>query len=542
MSIKPHINSLRCKKWYGFAKTKILQLKNYDIPGKTYIINGYRIVLKALTDLALIKAPAGLAIFRKAPGEIQIYYADMYGNGKEKPYKALSLRDAFGGKPLNPMDDGWPGNILPLALGGFDFIQLFFGARPENLVDNPSYFTYRSSISTRALAVADGAIQFNAGFFNQVSGVALPHVFSVCAIDDWYIFGIYGECRSPDYGFPALYLGAGKNRPGSLFYLDFPYDIPVGWLPDSSTWSREYCQYMYVWKHFNATSNRNVARVMCIIQGVRPGFNYDDCFFLFLEIDPVAETIYYWGYTDAEDLETLSPDMPVTLGGRVLGYWFIGAPETQASEKHGYKNIIFPIANGQIGIANYSNAKTVMFAVTDNNNPYLLTGLTFPYVWDEFTHPFCVRTVEGSPSLYLYWEEAMRYGDGTGEETDIVNLKYGSPYASWVAFPFFDEGVKLTNFIPIKVTWEHKILLATIYKELDPQDGGGMYTALLDTEKSSDWIIGQRFSETRLDRCSPTVFGEHPYVEERKKYGGTQWGWDYSYCRNYEEPPGGYPT
>jgi hypothetical protein len=183
-----------------------------------------------------------------------------------------------------------------------------------------------------------------------------------------------------------------------------------------------------------------------------------------------------------------------------------------------------------------------MFAVTDNNNPYLLTGLTFPYVWDEFTHPFCVRTVEGSPSLYLYWEEAMRYGDGTGEETDIVNLKYGSPYASWVAFPFFDEGVKLTNFIPIKVTWEHKILLATIYKELDPQDGGGMYTALLDTEKSSDWIIGQRFSETRLDRCSPTVFGEHPYVEERKKYGGTQWGWDYSYCRNYEEPPGGYPT
>ena len=541
MPLKPKINSMRCKKWFGFAKQKMLVLKQYALPVKTYIINGYEIILKPLLDLAIIKAPPGLAIFRKAPGEVQIYYADMYGYGKEKPHKALSFRDAYGGPPLNPIDDGWPGNILPLALGGWDFIQLFFGGRPEDTLTAPSYFQNRCSISTRALAVADSAIQFDKGFFNVVSGVTLPHVFSVCAIDDWYVFGIYGECRNWDYGYPQIYLGAGKNKPGSVFYLEFPYDIPTWWLPGASTWVREYCQYIYVWKHYKAALRRNVARVMLIIQGVWTGFNPDDCFFLFMEIDPVGETAYYYGYTDAEDLESLDPNIPSTVGGRVLGYWFIGAPETQASEAHGRKNIIFPLAGGEIGIAHYDAWNSVMFAVNDYNNPYILTGYSFPYVWDDYKNPFCVR-VDESDALYLYWEEEMLYGDGTGEQTDIINFRYGSPLTIWVPFPALDTGWHMTNFTPIKVSFAHRIILAVAYKEGTAEDGAGMYTLLLDTQKSSSWIIGSRFSETRLDRCSPTVFGEHPYVEERKKYGGTQWGWDYSYCRNYEEPPGGYPT
>jgi hypothetical protein len=541
MTIKEQYNSLRCRQWRGFVKQKLALLKEADIPGKAYVINGYKIILKALINLAIIKAPPGLVIFRKAPHEIQLYYADMYGYGKEKPVAVQSLRDTAGEPPINPMDDGWPGNILTLPLGN-DFVQLFFGARPDTSVDSPSYFTTRSGFGLRSLAVAPYAFRVTKGFLNTVEDVTLPHVTSLVNVGDWYVFAMYGECRNFDYGFPALYFGSGKIKPNGTFNLEFPYEIPEDWFGE--TWQRSYCQYMYVWKHYSAYSGRDVARVMAIIQGVNTGFNADGCYFLFMEIDPVGETIYYWGYTNSEDMELLSEDIPVTIDGDILGYWWIGAPETQATEVHGYKNVIFPMPDGELAIINFDNtrntiATAIPLIVNDYNNPYLQSGLNIPYIYDEFVNPFCVRVDETLPALYMYWEEAMRFG---GEDTDIIRLKYGSPFASWIDFPFFDEGVRMTNFTPIKITWDHRIILATIYKELDPQEGGGMYTALLDTEKSSDWIIGQRFSETRLDRCSPTVFGEHPYVEERKKYGGTQWGWDYSYCRNYEEPPGGYPT
>jgi hypothetical protein len=126
-----------------------------------------------------------------------------------------------------------------------------------------------------------------------------------------------------------------------------------------------------------------------------------------------------------------------------------------------------------------------------------------------------------------------------GGPTNIVGLRIGSPYAGWSLLPLVSG--HMTNFSPIKLTWDHKIILATVFVEGDPEEGGGMYTALLDTERSNDWVLGKRFATERLDRCTPVIYGEHPYVEERKKYTGTQWGWDYSYCENYPEPPGGYP-
>jgi len=78
-------------------------------------------------------------------------------------------------------------------------------------------------------------------------------------------------------------------------------------------------------------------------------------------------------------------------------------------------------------------------------------------------------------------------------------------------------------------------VLASIYVEGDPENGGGTYGAILDTELDSDWIIGKRFSEERLDRCVPIIFGDHPYVKEHMRYTGTQWGWDYTVSDNYAQ-------
>jgi hypothetical protein len=548
MAIKPHINSLRCKQWYGFAKTKMLQLKNYDIPGKTYIINGYRIILKALMDLALIKAPAGLAIFRKAPGEIQIYYADMYGYGKEKAVEIQTLRGTDGEPPINPMDDGWPGNILALPIGGFDFIQLFFGARPDGAVESPSYFTVRSGFGLQALATAAYSIRYRKGFVHYVEDTSLPHVFPVVNVGSYFCYTEYGECRLYDSGFEYLQFGYGKNKPGANFPFDIWYiDEFKGYWPNGNTWTWCWTPYCYTWKHYDALKKRDVVRCCYLIQGGTYSFTRKGMTFLFADIDPeeaYPNDFVLKGYSTHTNVYTLYPYSELDYATDLEARDFVGAPTTQSSELTSIKNVVFPITNGALVFAQYNRGITspdepIFLVVDRGNTPYIHSGFNIPYIYDEFVNPFCVRVDETLPALYLYWEEAMRFG---GEDTDIIRLKYGSPFASWIDFPFFDEGVRMTNFTPIKITWDHRILLATIYKELDPQEGGGMYTALLDTEKSSDWIIGQRFSETRLDRCSPTVFGEHPYVEERKKYGGTQWGWDYSYCRNYEEPPGGYPT
>jgi hypothetical protein len=533
MALKPHVNSLRCKHWYGFAKNKLQNLKNYDIPGKTYLINGYQIIIKALTDLVVIKAPPGLAIFRKGPGEITLYVADSFGYCKEKPVEVQTLRGVDGEPPLNPMDDGWPGAILPIALGG-DEIMLYFGGRPDTSKDTPSYFTTRSSIGLKVLAVAPYAFRYTKGFLNTVSGVTLPHVFTYASTGTHYVFGIFGEKRNPDYGFPAIYFGHGALKRGGYFELEFALDIPDVWM-NGSAWNRKYCQYLYAWSVYNNAKRRRTVRMMAIIQGVNTGFNYDDCFFLFMDFDPVTEEVYYMGYTDAEDLEDLDPNLPVTLGGKVLGQWFIGAPETQTSEKTFYKNIIFPIGPDEVGIAHYNPSNSVIFCVNDYNFPYLLTGLVFPYVWDEFTHPFCVQ-VDSESFLYLYWEEEMLYG---GEYTDINLLSFGSPWIGWTPIASFGAGIHLTSFTPIVVEAGKKIIIGTVFIE---GEDGGMRTALLDTTRQSDWFIGNKFSDTRVDRCSATVFGDHPYVELRKQYTGTQWGWDYSYCKNYEEPPEGYPT
>lgn len=557
MALKPHINSLRCKQWYGFAKTKILQLKNYDIPGKTYIINSYKITLKALLDLAIIKAPPGLAIFRKAPGEVQIYYADSYGKGKEKATKIQSLRGVDGEPPINPVDDGWPGNILALPIGGYDFVQLFFGGYPDPNpeIETPSYFTNRAGFGLQTLAPAINAIRYIKGFTHYVEDDSIPHVFSVVNNAGCFCYIGYGDCRLFDSGFVYLHFGYGKNTPGAPFPFDVWYisDFKSYW-PGGNTWTFCWVQYAYSWQHYDTEKQKNVVRCCFLIQGGTYGFTRKGMTFLFADLDPEEEypnDFTLQGYTTHTNVYALYPYSELVSATQLEAKSFAGAPTTQASEKTGVKNVVFPIANGALVFAQYHRGITspdspIMLVVDRGNTPYIHAGLNIPFVYDPddpeapYINPFCVRVSEyPAPALYIYWEEHMLYG---GEETDIKRFKYGTPFATWADFPFFDEGVRLTNFVPIKITWDHRIVLATIYKELDPQDGGGMYTALLDTEKSDDWIIGTRFSETRLDRCTPTVFGEHPYVEERKKYTGTQWGWDYSYCRNYEEPPEGYPT
>jgi hypothetical protein len=242
MSIKPKINSLRCQKWYGFSKQKLGILKELGIATKAYVIDGYHILLKVFINLAVIKAPPGLAVFHKADGAVDIYYADMYGKGKEKPVKINALRDFFGGKPLNPSDDGWPGNILVQTFGGWDAMRLLFGGKPKNLTENPAYFTQRSGLNLHTIPGAPYAVGFDSGFLSVVDNTSLPHVWCLANIGEHYAFVNYGEVRLYDTGFTELYFGWGKNKPAGTYVIFDNVEIPKENIIGGSDWQNVYVQ------------------------------------------------------------------------------------------------------------------------------------------------------------------------------------------------------------------------------------------------------------------------------------------------------------
>jgi len=238
--------------------------------------------------------------------------------------------------------------------------------------------------------------------------------------------------------------------------------------------------------------------------------------------------------------------MPHTISNDFLISWFVGYPGSWRPASRGTRTIVFPLADGELAVCYYEITTDPIYVakivINEYDSPYLYPGLNVPYdpvsyggyPEVDYYFPACVR-VDETEGIYLYWEEYCEFGDVIARTFPIriVKFKFGSPYSGWIDFPT-PPGI-LTGFTPIKITWDHRIVLASVYVEGEPESGGGTYGAILDTEKDSDWLLGKRFSEERLDRCTPAIFGEHPYVQERMKYGGTQWGWDYTYSDNYPQ-------
>lgn len=577
MPIKAKINSLRCKRWYGFAKQKLAQLKEIGVPGKVYIINGYQIILKALIDLAVIKAPPGIIVFAKAEDEIKLYCADQYGYGKEKLPKVESLKDTnstgTGALLVAPdiVESGWPGNMFLLCTGS-DFV---FGT----LESNPSYWK----------PMADWYPAGHGRYTHSFRGT-FPAAYS---FKTYNVEGTYTESNSNGYisGFNSLgaftlgpsftdeyvnwddvtselYFQYATNKPNP-FYAYYQYNILDNFAPlfyNAADWLRAEVGYAYSFVFFNTYFGRKVIRLVYFIDGAKGTTSIirDGMDILFLDLDvlslPAGEkyvdsVLWYYGYTASDSLIELDSFKSYWSSGsgpnstdhnKITADEFAGAPTTLPAANTSIKNIVFPTPYGELVIVRYFfNAATQYIVVNSIDAPYDYpagsNAFNLPYTYNMFVNPFCVLA-NPDENLYMYWEESMEYHPNvsiTGGPTNIVGLRLGSPYAGWVALP--TVAGHMTNFSPIMISAARKIILATVFVEGAPEDGGGMYTALLDTNRSPTWIMGTRFSETRLDRCTPVVYGEHPYVEERKKYAGTQWGWDYSYCENYPEPPGGYP-
>lgn len=556
MAFKYKINSLRCKKWFGFAKQKLGVWKAAGLFIKNYVVDGYKITLKPETDLAIITAPPGIVYFTRFLRELRMYYADMFGRGKERPAEIAPLKWSSG-QTITPQKDGWDGNILVLNTGA-DYMRLKWTYTPMEDAPDDAYAPYRYLWDMDVIPAAPYAIVANSttggGYISLPDEVLRIHNY--VHTNPWWVNIYSSDTTYVDSSERFIHYEWGKTAPngkyGKTFFanmlaiLDDPTH-PAIWpfFPEGDSWSYATVPYVYVWPVLSAVDDRYVVRAVFSIYTETPGLNRANPYWLFMQFDFEADPPYdvlLLGYTSGETLLALDEDnIPATIEDDVIIEEFNGYPGSLAHTHRLVRTVHFPLADGELGMFYYELWKDpiepVKLVINQYDSPYINPGLTVPYdpnlyAWDEKNWIFpAVSLANPEDGVYLYWEEYCLYGDVVARvfPMKIIKFKYGSPYASWVDFPPLPG--ELTGFTPIKISWDHRIVLASVYIN-DPQTGG-TFAALLDTELDSDWILGERISPDRLDRTTPAIFGDHPYVQERMKYGGTQWGWDYTVCDNY---------
>lgn len=554
MAFKYKINSLRCKKWFGFAKQKLGVWKAAGLFIKNYVVDGYKITLKPETDLAIITAPPGIVYFTRFLREYRMYYADMFGRGKEKPAEIAPLKWSSG-QTITPQKDGWDGNLLVLNTGA-DYMRLKCVYTPMEDAPEDAYFPYRVCWDMDVIPAAPYAV-----ISNSVSGggyISLPkellRIQTYVFTDPWWTTLYTSETTYVDSSERYIHFAWGKTTPNNQELWAYIFSItdntngyPALWpfFPEGDSWSYATVPYAYAWPEYSALADRYVVKAVFSIYTETPGLNRANPYWLFMQFDFEADPPYdilLLGYTSGETLFALDEDnIPATIEDDVVIEYFNGYPGSLAPTHLYVRTIYFPLGDGDLAMFHYdlshNPVEPIKLVINQYDSPYINPGLTVPYdpdiyAWDEQNWVFPVVSLANpADGVYLYWEEYCLYGDVVARvfPMKIVRFKYGSPYASWIDFP--TPPGELTGFTPIKISWDHRIVLASVYIN-DPQNGG-TFAAILDTALDNDWVLGERISADRLDRTTPAIFGDHPYVQERIKYGGTQWAWDYTVCDNY---------
>jgi hypothetical protein len=555
VSYKAKHNSLRCKLWDVFARRKLAWLKDANFPGKSYIINGYKIILKAATNLAIIEAPPGIAIFQNKRSSytggtydpdvhadpVEIYYCDMFGYGAEYPVQVDALQSVDESYPSRFDGAGWRGQFA-LFPGGRDAMVLFAGLQPAKSEIWTSHF---SSLLVEGLqTVAVGKILETLARLLTEPGTQNSTICSISTVEVAGVSRAYFT-QSFDragnyYGFTDLFMGAITLAP--LPYTDGffdPIDYTVFPIPThvpphpSNYWASLHAVCNYTWQH-----NGKIRTLW----GLDGGISQDHAFFLFTDttIDDDLSTLSftYSGWSSTKTLYDLDPDLFYHPGTGDYNFGYTGVsvmaftPAQLPWDTFQCKNVVFPRPDGTAVLFHYDQwdveltPDPLIIHLTLNDTPSYVTNYAVPYTGSRNAFPMSA-VVDSVLDLHLYWEEVM-YGSESlaSEYTNVENLHYGTPLnGTWTAFPSLPAGVVLMSFQVIEFTALVQIILGVGFKAGD--DGGTCVVLFDSTRNAMDWIVGPSFESARLERSCATVFGDHPYVEKRKRYPGTVFAWSF---------------
>jgi hypothetical protein len=569
VSYKPKHNSLRCKIWDIFAKRKLAWLKEIGLAVKAYMINGYKIILKADTNLAIIEAPPGIAIFHNKRSSyvsgtydpevhadpVEVYYCDMFGYTNELPVKVAPLQGNYESYPSRYDGSGWRGQ-LALFPGGRDAIVMLAGLHPAKSEIWTSRF---SSLLVGGLQVAVpgkiiellGRLLVEPGTQNSAISCAITVQVDGTA----YTYFTYVYDRAGNYFGDSTQLVASISLTplpstlgafNTLDYAQIPIPPHVPAYP-STYWSSLHPVCVCSWVQ------NGKLRILWGLEGsqyvageIIP-LPLDNAVFLFTDtelVDPTDVDTYivtHVGLTTTQAIHDIdhtvfdigSGDYQFGLSGMsVMAF----APAQLCWDLAQCKNVVFPRPDGTAVLFHYDqwdefltpNPLVIRLALDDS--PVYETDYSIPYTGARNAFPMST-VVDLALDLHLYWEEVMYGDEATATEyTNVENLQYGSPLNGvWTALISLPAGIELITFQVIEFTADSKIILGVAFK---PGDDGGTCVVLYDSSRNElEWSVGRPFTPERLERASATVFGDHPYVEKRKRYAGTSYAWSFFHTR-----------
>ncbi len=548
-------STFRGKKYFRFFRKKLLVLKELGVVKKAYIINGYKILLKPLLDKILIWCPPGIHIlhFKRStyvgppfvPAEhaklLGHYTHDNYGYQKEKQHRAPDIEHAFGADEYFSFSfDGWPGHFLTIA-GGEDIISCWVSAI-NGLAEHVALTGWINPVTEDNarwfLGDPNGGGTYYSGVtFGSCATITNDAYLGLCTANYYYEYTNFGLVN------PKILLALSTHK--ALASKLYGYELDTSWQsfippadvtdPPADYWSDSKPVWVIAW-HYPAVSDDVL---LFVKYEYRPNFAPPNTYYAFYNHQfslAAVHPTYVGGCLGSTVTELIE------LAGEGYDAQNLTPLPTHKTDLVGEKsrNIAFPTISGSVVLINYPNVEEelppITVVINPNGTASATTSYSIPYTQHTYSFPI-LEPVDIQNGLYLYWEEHLfgREIDAS-EYSKIYNIRYGQPFGGiWSVLPLPPIDYDVSSFTVYTFTAEEQILQAVLYRNDPDPDLGGMYTALFDTNKSNDWIIGKRFAADRLERCQVQVYGEHPYTLKQREYRGTRFGWPFLYIPDGDE-------
>lgn len=508
-------DGLRSDKWRPFARQKLAMLKEMGLTAKNYVVDGYRISLFMLGDIAKARIAAPPAIV-----SIEIQYSpETPFNGAQmlyysEPYGAAAY-------PVGPMGVSGDG-IHDVLLTSSDAIH--YDAPGYGVIfPSPSDF-YHASM----------------GFWEQ-----LPSPFSIAGLDVRYANYAAKTLSPPD---ALIASGSYTNSVGSWQTCVGEHIFSVGFLADGA--NAEYFRIFAYGLDYRADllfdmDSMEVQTALGLMtaypgegrhMSARAVYVYPHgasarvaVFAAPLDYLDALGGVYFFDFTlNAEDSAHPAKWLGWTYAGRCLtgelgGAWVtdtalgLGCGPVYSPGQQDYKSCIFQ--DGAGGVISIIRKPTGDAGLVDGVYTFSPAGAVResgagasfpPEIADPQTWPVIFRGEDGAHLCLM--EKIADNGPATDPVCEIVAVYGGAPSA-WASLPM--PTGELLAVRPIRVSAARTALLGLVWVG----SASGTHAAQFDSD--AGWRVMGKVSDARMRRPVVGLFGDHEFSNMAQSFPGS---------------------
>lgn len=507
-----NLDSERSKRFLQFARSKLAQIKDMDLPSKALKVDGYTIQVKQSRDYESIRitAPPGAVVVDFTDGNYNYRYADQFG-ADFALLKSWAAAD----------------NIIPLTLFSSPSDFIYEATTDLDIPDHISFTFGSSSIAYDP----NSSIRFDdfghaeitdrnntrplLGFSFMRNGV-LYTCSTKTQIDRTGSDNSGDDINTGDHNLPTFWVTKGFVSSAS------PNNTPMGsyFGPPSGPWDTAAFFMRPIWGE-----NAALAYVFAGNQDAESN----------ITIDIFEVRMYRIGFTNPLNITVeqvgVIPRSVITSGadyvGILLWHWANTAPLPPSSFTTPGNPGLPPFPRGMIfsydvdavcvlgytGPPSAYNTGTIGGVIFRPDGTVTKTPMALP-AYD--VTQFYARVVEVSPGFYRC-EIVGCFG--TAASAEIHAVYYGSPLGagSWVEL-IHPIGVLLRHRT-IQATADHIIALAIVY------DGTNTVLYSHDSRQAAGWFARGKIGSGKITHPDVAIFGSHEYAAMASADSPVEWLW-----------------